>query len=154
MRSDPLPDLEPRRSEAPPWDPHSFPGGSPGLPPWRNAEPRSIFYSPSSSQNQGGTFSGAIPWTLGALNSGAGFAVAINQIIGLNPLAASTDASGTVQLVAGGPQTVSISLNAGTLDYFGAPDPGGISVTIIPEPTTAGLLGLGLLSLAVAGRRR
>ena len=108
----------------------------------------------SSSQTQGGTFTGAIPWTLGALNSGPGFAVAINQIIGLNPLPASTDASGTIQLLASAPGVVGASIDAGTADYFGAAVPAGISFTIVPEPTTAGLLGLGLLSLAVAGRRR
>jgi hypothetical protein len=30
----------------------------------------------------------------------------------------------------------------------------GTSITIIPEPTTAGLMGLGLVGLAISGRRR
>jgi len=44
------------------------------------------------------------------------------------------------------------------VDFFNfnnavAPVP-ALSITVIPEPTTAALLGLGLLGLAVAGRRR
>jgi hypothetical protein len=40
------------------------------------------------------------------------------------------------------------------LDYFGVTSAPGITVTVIPEPTTAAMLGLGLLGLALAGRRR
>jgi hypothetical protein len=40
------------------------------------------------------------------------------------------------------------------LDWFGLTSAPGHSVTIIPEPTTAALLGAGLLGLAFAVRRR
>jgi hypothetical protein len=40
------------------------------------------------------------------------------------------------------------------LNFFGITNSPGISVTIVPEPTTAGLMGLGLLGLVIAGRRR
>jgi hypothetical protein len=45
----------------------------------------------------------------------------------------------------------------GMFSFFGVQDgvgPTGETVTIVPEPTTAGLMGLGLLGLVVAGRRR
>jgi hypothetical protein len=40
-----------------------------------------------------------------------------------------------------------------TLSFFGTTYT-GTSITIVPEPTTAGLMGLGLLGLVIAGRRR
>ncbi|HXK25709.1 MAG TPA: PEP-CTERM sorting domain-containing protein [Myxococcota bacterium] len=42
------------------------------------------------------------------------------------------------------------------LDWFGLTNAPGTSITVaaVPEPTTAALLGLGILGLAVSGRRR
>jgi hypothetical protein len=40
------------------------------------------------------------------------------------------------------------------LDFFGVTSAQGTSITIVPEPTTAAMLGLGLFGLALAGRRR
>jgi hypothetical protein len=40
------------------------------------------------------------------------------------------------------------------LSFFGLTSANGVTVTIVPEPTTAGLMGLGLIGLAISGRRR
>ena len=40
------------------------------------------------------------------------------------------------------------------LDFFGITQAPGTVITVIPEPTTAALLGLGLLGLTITGRRR
>jgi hypothetical protein len=47
------------------------------------------------------------------------------------------------------------SPSAQRLDWFGLTNAPGVSITVAtPEPTTASLLGLGLLGLSVASRRR
>ena len=48
-------------------------------------------------------------------------------------------------------QTTPVSQN---LLFFGATPGAGVQVTVVPEPTTLALFGLGLFGLAVAGRRR
>jgi hypothetical protein len=107
----------------------------------------------SSSQNTMQT-AGFLNWTQGVLSSGPGFAVALNQLFGTSPGPANIDGVGMIVLSAAAPGVVSASFELSTADYFGA-EPGGPAIfTIVPEPTTAGLLGMGLLSLAVAGRRR
>jgi hypothetical protein len=47
-----------------------------------------------------------------------------------------------------------VTSGAENLDFFGITNAAGVSVTIIPEPTTAGLMGLGLIGLVISGRRR
>lgn len=109
------------------------------------------------------SFGGFISWSVGALNAGAGFADAFNQIGGLNPLPVDQAPGFLISqmtFVAAAPGTVNVNFNATPgpfqLAFFGLTTAPGTSFNIvpIPEPTTAAMLGLGLLGLAVAGRRR
>lgn len=67
---------------------------------------------------------------------------------------------GTVEITVGAGNVVMADLS-GVLDGFVSsgfstifPSPGNVTgITIIPEPTTAALLGLGIVGLVVAGRR-
>jgi hypothetical protein len=47
-----------------------------------------------------------------------------------------------------------VGATAEALDFFGLVAGTGVTVNIIPEPSTAGLMGLGIIGLVVAGRRR
>jgi PEP-CTERM motif len=84
-----------------------------------------------------------------------------NQIAFPNPVP-GTGANfviGTMQFTASGPPGTVVTFNwltTGTqrLDFFGVSQAPGVTVTIIPEPTTAAMLGIGLFGLAMAGRRR
>lgn len=40
------------------------------------------------------------------------------------------------------------------LNFYGITSAPGVTITIVPEPTTVAMLGLGLLGLGLAGRRR
>lgn len=123
----------------------------------------------SSSQTQGSSFGGGILWTLGNLSQGPtlggdpfnptgdpdiDFAFGINQIIGLSPLSADGPVSGIVVLEALAAGSYAVGFNLDTADYFGAVPGGPALFTIVPEPTTAGLLGLGLAGLAGVRRRQ
>ena len=106
-------------------------------------------------------------WVSGAMTCTTVWCAVFNQINSINPVTA-----GVTNLVIGTlTATLNSSLANGTVvnfnwrtspstqrfDWFGLTNAPGASVTIgsvIPEPTTAALLGLGIFGLALSGRRR
>lgn len=104
------------------------------------------------------SFNGALTWTgVAELNGGIGLADAFYQISPFNigdvpdgPLIS------TVMLLATAPGTLDYAWEtsgSSQLSFFGLLDAPGGSVTIIPEPSTALLLALGLAATALADRR-
>lgn len=92
--------------------------------------------------------------------AGDGAAHLLDQVIGISPgTVNATPTVGTVTLIAQAAGVVNVSyfVQAGdalTLNYFGITSQPGISFLIVPEPTTAALIGLGLVGLVLGGRRR
>ncbi len=109
-----------------------------------------------------------VPHVIMMANASAGFAgiefdgqaVSLNQVFGLSPQTMNASPTiGTTTLIAEAAGTVNVnyyidSTNANTLNYFGITSQPGISFLIVPEPTTAALIGLGLVGLVLGGRRR
>ncbi len=83
------------------------------------------------------------------------FPAAINPLATNFTLATNGYTAGATNI--SGWRVVSFSwktVNPGKFDFFGLTNAPGTTITIVPEPTTAAMLGLGLLGLALAGRRR
>jgi hypothetical protein len=114
----------------------------------------------SSSQDALTSFGGALPWTEGVLRTGPGFADAMNQIGALSPIPVDGPLMATVTLAASLEGVLDFTwapaqdpATPNSLRFFGLESAPGTSVRIVPEPSTALLLGLGLSGLTL-GRRR
>lgn len=103
------------------------------------------------------SFGGALPWTIGGDTTCSNTAcIVFNQLLGVTPFPVSNTplAIGVLQYTAGAAGTVNINFDATDFDFFAAALPAQLSIQVVPEPTTAAMLGLGLFGLAIAGRRR
>jgi inner membrane protein involved in colicin E2 resistance len=99
--------------------------------------------------------SSGLPWIPGILSTSDGSAEVFDQSRGaiLPPATVSNQLTSTATLTAMGLGTVTLSWAPG-LDFFGLSSGPSASFTIVPEPGTALLVGLGLAGIALAGRRR
>jgi hypothetical protein len=106
------------------------------------------------------TTAGFLPWTVATIPCGVipGGCTVVNQLLGPSPGPVDQLLTATLTLHATALGTVNVTFDSSggpnTLDFFGITSAGGTSFTIVPEPTTAALLGLGIAGLTIAGRRR
>jgi PEP-CTERM motif-containing protein len=122
-------------------------------------------YPAGSSQVSLSTIGAAAPgWSMGALTCTSAFCVAFSQVQPNGPETAGLTnaliATTTFAVVSDAPmRDIMNSFQWRTapstqrLDFFGVTSAPAMYITIMPEPSTAALLGLGLLGLALAGRR-
>lgn len=102
-----------------------------------------------ASQNPLTSLGGALPWTEGIIGSSdPGSVVAFNQLQATGPYPVDQLLLATVTFTVDDVGEMDFQW-AGNLDFFGLTDAPGTTIPLIPEPSTAALLTLGLLGLTV-----